>query len=269
MLTASHPKEVSMFQPNPPHTLQAGALRSAVSMAPATPLRASGVGSVRPRALGWQAAVLSMLACLPAMAQAGSVGGHAHKVAVPVLEVRPQMEKVRVTRSQCDRVVEHSVHSARRPDPAAPVVGALFGGLLGSQLGDPGHRTAAATVGVIIGAVAGDALSRADGHGAGHVHRGHVCREVVHWEHRPSGFLVTYAYGGRTQVIVMPHHPGATLWLDVVVQPRLHPTPHGHRGPHERFRGRGPDGDRHGWGRGGRDRDDGWRDRGRPGWGPG
>ena len=145
-----------------------------------------------------------------------------HLVRVPVLDVQPQYERVRVSRTSCDVVVDHTSVHVRRPDPAGPLVGAVFGGLLGSQLGDPGHRTAAATVGVIVGAVAGDALSRAEARHAGPpVQRSRHCRELVHWDHRPAGFLVTYALAGRTHTVHMDRHPGAMLSLDVgVAEPR-------------------------------------------------
>lgn len=227
------------------------------------------------------------LACFAAAAQAGHgpSAGVSHGVAVPVLDVQPLHDKVRVTRTHCDVVVDHVSVPSRRPDPAAPLVGAIFGGLLGSQLGHPGSRTEAAAVGVIVGAVAGDAMARADARGGEVSTRSRHCRDVAHWEHRPSGYRVTYAWAGLTHVLVTPHHPGRTLWLDVTVLPRVKPghgwrdghDGHGWRGVpgrkhdggpgrHEGWRERGHDGPRHGGPRGG---PDGWRERGRPGWAPG
>ena len=178
-------------------------------------------------------AVIIALALVGSAASAGDDrygrGGHGDDtiyVEAPVVEVRPLVRVVEVSRPQrvCwEEEVEHTVRhgGGSRPSTGA-VVGTIIGGAIGHNVADRGSRGAATAAGAALGAVIGRDISRP--------RRGPPRRVVtteqrceiersVHEEERIDGYRVFYRYGGQTFQTRTDHDPGDTIRVRVQVTP--------------------------------------------------
>ena len=140
-----------------------------------------------------------------------------------VLDVEPIVERVRTTvpRERCwFETVRERRHAS---SSSAPLVGALVGGALGNAVG---HRKRNKQVGAIVGAVLGGAIAHdISRHSTRYTPARRVRREVcevveeTRYRARPSGFLVTYRYAGKTYRDRMDDQPGETIRVRVRVSP--------------------------------------------------
>lgn len=140
-----------------------------------------------------------------------------------VLDVEPIVERVRtaVPRERCwFETVRERRHAS---SASAPLVGALVGGALGNAVG---HRKRNKQVGAVVGAVLGGAIAHdISRHNARHAPARRVRREVcevveeARYRERPSGYLVTYRYNGKTYRARMDERPGETIRVRVRVSP--------------------------------------------------
>ncbi len=111
-----------------------------------------------------------------------------------VLDYEPIEGNVRVNNP---KVVCYEEYSDRRPSAAAPIFGAIIGGLIGSAI-DGGYDRSAGTV---IGAVAGGAIAHDIDRSQSR--RGTQVRERCdeyddyHYEQGVAGYKVTYQYGSK------------------------------------------------------------------------
>lgn len=150
-----------------------------------------------------------------------------------VVDVEPLTRRIRVSepRRECwneTRVDNGPYYNGPdRKRGVSTVVGAVIGGVLGSQVGHGRGRDAATVAGAVIGGAIGrdQAERRAAQRGYGGppvreytVERCEV-RHVDSWEERTDGYRVTYVYNGRKGVTELPYRPGDRIRVRVDVTP--------------------------------------------------
>jgi uncharacterized protein YcfJ len=141
-----------------------------------------------------------------------------------VLSVTPRTERVNVPRQECrTEYQQQSYSNGGQQSITGAVIGGIAGGLLGSTIGRGNGRVAAAAVGAGIGAITGDRLANQNNSGGGtHSVPVQSCYQVDNWQTVNSGYLVTYAYNGRTYTTVATNHPGQYVDVNVAVSPNNH-----------------------------------------------
>jgi uncharacterized protein YcfJ len=150
-----------------------------------------------------------------------------------VVDVEPLTRRIRISepRRECwneTRVDNGPYYNAPdRNRGVSTLVGAVIGGVLGSQVGHGRGRDAATVAGAVIGGAIGrdQAEKRAAQRGYGGppvreytVERCEV-RHVDSWEERTDGYRVTYIYNGRKGVTELPYRPGDRIRVRVDVTP--------------------------------------------------
>ncbi len=91
------------------------------------------------------------------------------------------------------------------------MLGALAGGLIGSQLGGLDSRGITAMAGVIGGAILGD---RAESQGNA-PQPSTICTTQTVYENRLVGYNVMYEFAGKQYNVQLPQDPGPTISLQV------------------------------------------------------
>lgn len=134
---------------------------------------------------------------LPAVVSAGVM-------TVPVTRVVPKYVEVAVTRQIC---TEETV----TPSEGNPVLGAVIGGVIGSQVAGKGNKTAGAGVGAIAGAVIGD-------HAGKQPTKQMRCVPETRYEQQPQGFMVYFKIGDTELSQHMNVNPGQ--WVTVTITAR-------------------------------------------------
>ena len=150
-----------------------------------------------------------------------------------VVDVEPLTRRIRVSEPRRECWNETRVDNGpyyNGPDRnrgVSTVVGAVIGGVIGSQVGHGRGRDAATVAGAVIGGAIGrdQAERRAAQRGYGGppvreytVERCEV-RHVDSWEERTDGYRVTYIYNGRKGVTELPYRPGDRIRVRVDVTP--------------------------------------------------
>lgn len=121
---------------------------------------------------------------------------------------------------------------------AAPLVGGVAGGMIGSHFGGGSGQALASGIGVIAGAIAGDRMANGDPNQTEYMlqevprtrnvkdrnqpHQAvplqqQFCRTVEDRQLVPDGFTVVYRYNGRDITAHLPYDPGSTLTVGVRV----------------------------------------------------
>ena len=102
---------------------------------------------------------------------------------------------------------------------AGTAIGAVAGGLLGAQVGKGKGRVAASAGGAVVGALAGHYVenNRQTNNGGSRCY-------TTGGDSRPSGYLVTYEYNGRTYTDTFTNPPS-----DDVMKVRVNVTPASYR----------------------------------------
>jgi uncharacterized protein YcfJ len=133
-----------------------------------------------------------------------------------VVSTVPIYEQVVEPRQQC-WTENVTVYSSPQRSATGGIIGGIAGGILGAQVGKGSGRVAAAATGAAIGALVGDRLDNSYTYAAPvnrPVERCHVTesvRTVI------SGYQVTYRYGGRNSVVILPYDPGPTVQVGVQI----------------------------------------------------
>ncbi|MDB5898105.1 MAG: hypothetical protein JWP41_1707 [Ramlibacter sp.] len=125
-----------------------------------------------------------------------------------VISTQPVVQQVAVPRQFCNNQV---VMAPPQTSGGGGLLGAVVGGLVGSQIGHGGGRMAATGVGAVVGAIAGNNIE-ANGQ------RGQVvptCTTETTYENRTVAYNVTYEYAGRQYTTQMANDPGPTVQLNV------------------------------------------------------
>lgn len=142
-----------------------------------------------------------------ALVAAGSAA-NAQEMA-PVVSSTPVIQQVTVPRQVCS---ETPVAVQRQRSGAGAVIGAIAGGMLGSQVGNGSGQAAATAIGMIGGAMLGDQI---EGYPAPVVRPVNSCTQQVTYENRVVGYNVVYAYAGRQYTTRMNSDPGSHITLHI------------------------------------------------------
>lgn len=120
----------------------------------------------------------------------------------------------RFTQGTSQRVCSNEpVANAGSSYGAGTAIGAIAGGLLGSQVGNGNGRVVAAAGGAVVGALSGNYLENRNGSTEPR------CR-YVETAGRPAGYLVTYEYAGRQYTDTFTYPPeGDSVRVRVTVMP--------------------------------------------------
>ena len=123
---------------------------------------------------------------------------------VPVTRVEPQYREVAITRQICTT-------ETVTPKEGNPVLGAVIGGVIGSQVAKGGDRTLGAGVGAIAGAVIGDNVGKQP-------QQQMRCTPETVYEQQPNGFRVYFKVGDTEMSQHMNADPGR--WVTVTITAR-------------------------------------------------
>jgi hypothetical protein len=126
-----------------------------------------------------------------------------------VVSSTPITQQVTVPRQICS---DTQVLVQQPRSGAGAAVGAITGGILGSQMGDGSGRAVATVIGIIGGAVLGDQLA---GEPAPAVRTATSCTQQVTYENRVVGYDVVYEYAGRQYTTQMNSDPGTQLTIQI------------------------------------------------------
>jgi uncharacterized protein YcfJ len=126
-----------------------------------------------------------------------------------VIASTPVIQQVTVPRQVC---TETPVVTQRQRSGAGAVVGALAGGIIGSQIGNGSGQAAATAIGMIGGAILGDQI---EGEPAPVVRTATSCAQQVTYENRVVGYTVVYEYAGRQYTTQMNSDPGSYLNIQI------------------------------------------------------
>ena len=133
---------------------------------------------------------------------------HAQEIA-RVVSSTPVTQQVTVPRQICS---ETQLLVQQPRSGAGATVGALAGGIIGSQFGGGSGRAAATALGVIGGAILGDQL---EGQPAPVARTANTCTQQITYENRVVGYNVVYEYAGRQYSTQMNSDPGPHLIIQV------------------------------------------------------
>jgi uncharacterized protein YcfJ len=150
---------------------------------------------------------IALICATTAWAQAQEVGQVISRTAV--------YQQVAVPRQTC------TTPSPTTPAPTSgggAIIGAIAGGLIGSQLGGGNSQGIATMAGVVGGAVLGNQV---EGQNASTPTT--TCTTQTVYENRLIGYNVVYEYAGKQYNVQLPQDPGLTIPLQVTphVRPAL------------------------------------------------
>lgn len=137
-----------------------------------------------------------------------------------VISRTPVYQQVSVPRQSC---TQSQPTVAAQSTGGGALLGAVVGGLIGSQLGGRDNKGMAAMAGVIGGAVMGDRVENQGNPAAPQT----TCTTVNVYENRLTGYNVVYEYAGKQYNVQLPQDPGPTISLQVtpVLSPRSDVAP--------------------------------------------
>ena len=127
-----------------------------------------------------------------------------------VVSSTPITQQVTVPRQVCS---ETQILVQQPRSGAGITVGAITGGILGSQMGSGSGRTLTTAMGIIGGAILGDQL---EGEPAPVVRTANSCTQQITYENRVVGYNVVYEYAGRQYTTQMNSDPGSQLTIQVI-----------------------------------------------------
>ncbi len=144
---------------------------------------------------------LTTMLCLTASwAQAQEVGQVISRTAV--------YQQVVVPRQTC---TQYQPPAPTQTSGGGAIIGAIAGGLIGSQLGGNNSKGLAAMAGVVGGAMLGDKVeSQSPPPGVQT-----TCTTQNVYENRLTGYNVVYEYAGKQYNVQLPQDPGPTIQLQV------------------------------------------------------
>lgn len=126
-----------------------------------------------------------------------------------VISSTPVIQQVTVPRQVC---TETPVVMQGQRSGVGTVVGAVTGGIIGSQVGNGSGQAIATAIGVIGGAILGDQI---EGDPAPVVRTASSCTQQVTYENRVVGYNVVYEYAGRQYTTQMNSDPGSQLNIQI------------------------------------------------------
>ncbi len=126
-----------------------------------------------------------------------------------VISSTPVTQQVTVPRQVC---TETPVVMQGQRSGVGTVVGAVTGGIMGSQVGNGSGQAVATAIGVISGAILGD---RIEGQSAPVVRTVRSCTQQLSYENRVVAYNVVYEYAGRQYTTQTNSDPGAYLNIQI------------------------------------------------------
>jgi len=149
-----------------------------------------------------------------ALATGGAVAGlrawrtpHADVVAV-----KPLQRTVRIPRQECHDEQVTRVKTPRDGNRLAGTgIGAVVGGLLGTQVGGGSGKVLATVAGAAAGGYAGNKIEQKVQGADTYTTTEQRCDTVYDSREVPDGYEVTYALNGTEHRVHMDHDPGKTL----------------------------------------------------------
>lgn len=158
----------------------------------------------------WIVAVLAVVAMVSGCATYGAYDSYqsGRYVYADVIDYQPVYGDVRVSDPKVVCYEETVRHRGRQPSAAAPIFGAIIGGLIGNAI-DGGYNRAAGT---FIGAVAGGAIAHdidRSNSGPGGTVVQERCDEYdeYRYERGVTGYEVIYDYQGHTGTLHTDYEP--------------------------------------------------------------
>jgi uncharacterized protein YcfJ len=145
-------------------------------------------------------AISSLLCFTATWAQAQEVGQVISRTAV--------YQQVAVPRQTCTQTAPQPPTTT---SGGGAIIGAIAGGLIGSQLGGRDSQGIATMAGVIGGAVLGN---KVEGQGNPPTPQT-TCTTQTVYENRLIGYNVVYEYAGKQYTVQLPQDPGPTIPLQV------------------------------------------------------
>ena len=133
---------------------------------------------------------------------------HAQEMA-RVVSSTPITQQVTVPRQICS---DTQVLVQQPRSGAGATVGAVAGGIIGSQFGGGSGKAAATALGIIGGAILGDQL---ESQPAPVARTATSCTQQITYENRVVGYNVVYEYAGRQYTAQMNTDPGPQLTIQV------------------------------------------------------
>ena len=144
---------------------------------------------------------LTTLLCIAAAAaQAQEVGQVISRTAV--------YQQVAVPRQTC---VQSAPQAPTQTSGGGAIIGAIAGGVIGSQLGGRDSQGLATMAGVIGGAVLGNKVESQNNPPQPQT----TCTTQTVYENRLIGYNVVYGYAGKQYNVQLPQDPGPTIPLQV------------------------------------------------------
>lgn len=157
-------------------------------------------------------AVLGAVVVTAGGAVAYSVVGSRGPEYAQVLSVQPVKETIKTPRQVCKEVAV--THQRPAPDQhriAGTALGALAGGLLGSQIGSGSGKKLATVAGAVGGGYAGHQIQGRMQDGDTYTTTETRCSTVTDTSERVSGYDVQYQLNGQIGQIRMDHDPGPQI----------------------------------------------------------
>lgn len=160
--------------------------------------------------------LISFICVMPAVTNE-VLADHQHTHYAKVVSSVPIYEEVAHERPR-EHCWDETVYHESRRNSAAPLLGAIIGGVIGNKIAHGDRDKAVGTfVGAGVGATVGSQASRHNSHY--HVERRCETVRDVHWQREIVGYDVTYRYHGNEYTTRLPYDPGHKLKVTVSVQP--------------------------------------------------
>lgn len=129
-----------------------------------------------------------------------------------VVQVQPAMEKVKVPREVCsDEVVQHQAPVKDKNRIAGTAIGAVVGGVVGSQFGGGSGKTLMTIGGAAAGGYAGNKVQKGMQESDTVTAHETRCKTVMETQQKQVGFDVTYRLEGKEGLVRMDHDPGKQI----------------------------------------------------------
>jgi uncharacterized protein YcfJ len=136
-----------------------------------------------------------------------ALGAHAQEIG-QVVSRTPVYQQAAVPRQTC---TQSPAVAPTQNSGGGALIGAIAGGLIGSQLGGRDSKGLTAMAGVIGGAMLGD---KAESQGNA-PQPTTTCTTQTVYENRLVGYNVVYEYAGKQYNVQLPQDPGPTISLQV------------------------------------------------------
>lgn len=165
---------------------------------------------------GLAATGLSQVACAgPRVGEiVGNPSSSSMTVQARVVSSTPVVAQVAVPRQVC---YDEMRQEPARSSGAGAIMGAIAGGAMGNAIGKGTGRAVTTGLGVVLGAAMGDQIENNGRPGVNRVVQ--RCEQQSTYQNQVVAYNVVYEYGGQRYSTQMQREPGATIPINVTVNP--------------------------------------------------